>query len=88
MMLVRIRYRKYRNPSVALFFKITNQRVVAKCYFDSVKITNSHCAFVAAGLINIAVFRLVGYSIWIGEAAGSSPACYTSGVVEKSYFES
>ena len=25
----------------------------------------------------IAVFRLVGYSAWNGEAAGSSPACYT-----------
>jgi hypothetical protein len=26
---------------------------------------------------NIAAFQLVGYSAWNGEAAGSSPACYT-----------
>ena len=29
------------------------------------------------GLQNIVVFRLVGYSIWIGEVAGSSPVYYT-----------
>ena len=27
---------------------------------------------------NIAAFQLVGYSAWNGEAAGSSPACYTN----------
>jgi hypothetical protein len=29
------------------------------------------------GVRYIAAFQLVGYSVWIGEAAGSSPACYT-----------
>jgi hypothetical protein len=32
---------------------------------------------VSYGLQHIVVFRLVGYSIWIGEAAGSSPVYYT-----------
>ena len=34
----------------------------------------------------IAAFQLAGYFVWNEEAAGSSPACYTTGVVEKCYF--
>jgi hypothetical protein len=30
---------------------------------------------------NIAAFQLVGYSAWNGEDAGSSPACYTNGLI-------
>ena len=29
---------------------------------------------------------MVGYSAWNGEAVGSNPSCYTTGVVEKRYF--
>ncbi len=36
------------------------------------------CCFLKSSLKNIATFQLVGYSVWNGEAAGSSPACYTS----------
>jgi hypothetical protein len=33
---------------------------------------------VSYGLQNIVVFRLVGYSVWNGEATGSSPVYYTN----------
>ena len=52
-------------------------------WFVGVMANIADCRSAATGSIpvrtaSIAAFQLVGYSVWIGEAAGSSPACYTN----------